>query len=261
MCMSNQQVVSITGAGSGIGLALVRSFKSAGYCVSALVQNEEQKASLCNEFKDALEIVVGDVRDHATNEKLIKQTTDRFGHLDCFIANAGIWDYMLGIEEPWEKISSSFDEIFNINVKSYFSGIRAALQELKKTSGSVVMTASVSSHAVGAGGSCYMASKHAVLGMMKALAYELAPHIRVNAVAPGGTVTPLSGPASAGFDKTHMEKMPGFEDMVKGLTPLGFAAKAEDVVAPYLLLASRDQGKFITGTVINIDGGMALGRK
>lgn len=261
MCMSNQQVVSITGAGSGIGLALVRSFKSAGYCVSALVQNEEQKASLCNEFKDALEIVVGDVRDHATNEKLIKQTTDRFGHLDCFIANAGIWDYMLGIEEPWEKISSSFDEIFNINVKSYFSGIRAALQELKKTSGSVVMTASVSSHAVGAGGSCYIASKHAVLGMMKALAYELAPHIRVNAVAPGGTVTSLSGPASAGFDKTHMENMPGIEDMIKGLTPLGFAAKAEDVVAPYLLLASRDQGKFITGTVINIDGGMALGRK
>jgi cis-1,2-dihydro-1,2-dihydroxynaphthalene/dibenzothiophene dihydrodiol dehydrogenase len=58
-----------------------------------------------------------------------------------------------------------------------------------------------------------------------------------------------------------MENMPGIEDMIKGLTPLGFAAKAEDVVAPYLLLASRDQGKFITGTVINIDGGMALGRK
>ncbi|WP_300500190.1 3-(cis-5,6-dihydroxycyclohexa-1,3-dien-1-yl)propanoate dehydrogenase [Marinobacter sp.] len=259
--MSNQQVVSITGAGSGIGLALVRSFKSAGYCVSALVQNEEQKASLCNEFKDALEIVVGDVRDHATNEKLIKQTTDRFGHLDCFIANAGIWDYMLGIEEPWEKISSSFDEIFNINVKSYFSGISAALPELKKTNGSVVMTASVSSHAAGGGGSCYIASKHAVLGIMKGLAYELAPHIRVNAVAPGGTLTSLSGPASAGFDKTHMKDMPGIEEMVKGLTPLGFAAKAEDVVAPYLLLASREQGKFITGTVINIDGGMTLGPK
>jgi cis-1,2-dihydro-1,2-dihydroxynaphthalene/dibenzothiophene dihydrodiol dehydrogenase len=55
--------------------------------------------------------------------------------------------------------------------------------------------------------------------------------------------------------------MPGIEDMIKGLTPLGFAAKAEDVVAPYLLLASREQGKFITGTVINIDGGMPLGSK
>jgi cis-1,2-dihydro-1,2-dihydroxynaphthalene/dibenzothiophene dihydrodiol dehydrogenase len=259
--MNKQQVVSITGAGSGIGLELVRSFKSAGYCVSALVLNEEQKESLCDEFNEALEVVVGDVRNHETNEKLIKQTVDRFGHLDCFIPNAGIWDYMLSIEEPWEKISNSFDEMFNINVKSYFSGINAALPELKKTSGSVVMTASVSSHSAGGGGSCYIASKHAVLGMMKALAYELAPDIRVNAVAPGGTLTSLSGPASAGFDSTHMKDMPGIEDMIKGLTPLGFAARAEDVVAPYLLLASREQGKFITGTVINIDGGMPLGSK
>nr|AKA86823.1 cis-dihydrodiol naphthalene dehydrogenase [bacterium enrichment culture] len=257
--MNKQQVVSITGAGSGIGLELVRSFKSAGYCVSALVLNEEQKESLCDEFNEALEVVVGDVRNHETNEKLIKQTVDRFGHLDCFIPNAGIWDYMLSIEEPWEKISNSFDEIFNINVKSYFSGINAALPELKKTSGSVVMTASVSSHSAGGGGfhsTVRMGSRKAV-----ALAYELAPDIRVNAVAPGGTLTSLSGPASAGFDSTHMKDMPGIEDMIKGLTPLGFAARAEDVVAPYLLLASREKGKFITGTVINIDGGVPLGSK
>lgn len=74
-------------------------------------------------------------------------------------------------------------------------------------------------------------------------------------------MTSLCGSASAGFDKMHMKDMPGIDDMIKGLTPLGFAAKPEDVVAPYLLLASRKQGKFITGTVISIDGGMALGRK
>ncbi|ASW04050.1 3-(cis-5,6-dihydroxycyclohexa-1,3-dien-1-yl)propanoate dehydrogenase [Paraburkholderia aromaticivorans] len=259
--MSTQQVVAITGASSGIGLELVRSFKAAGYCVSALVRNEGQEAGLRREFKDTLQIVVGDVREHAVNEKLVKQTVDKFGHLDCFIANAGIWDYMLSIEEPWEKFAGSFDELFNINVKSYFSGISAALPELKKTNGSVVVTASVSSFAVGGGGSGYIASKHAVLGMVKALAYELAPHIRVNGVAPGGTVTSLSGSASAGFDKTQMKDMPGIDEMIKGLTPLGFAAKPEDVVAPFLLLASREQGKFITGTVISIDGGMALGRK
>jgi cis-1,2-dihydro-1,2-dihydroxynaphthalene/dibenzothiophene dihydrodiol dehydrogenase len=259
--MSTQQVVAITGAGSGIGLALVRSFKAAGYCVSALVRNEEQEACLRSEFKETLQIVVGDVREHATNQELVKQTIAKYDRLDCFIANAGIWDYMLSIEEPWEKLSGSFDEIFNINVKSYFSGISAALPELKKTRGSVVMTASVSSYAVGGGGSLYIASKHAVLGMVKALAYELAPHIRVNGVAPGGTLTSLSGPASGGFDKTQMKDMPGIDDMIKGLTPLGFAAKPEDVVAPYLLLASREQAKFITGTVIIIDGGMALGRK
>jgi cis-1,2-dihydro-1,2-dihydroxynaphthalene/dibenzothiophene dihydrodiol dehydrogenase len=97
--------------------------------------------------------------------------------------------------------------------------------------------------------------------MVKGLAYELAPHVRVNAVAPGGTLTSLSGPASAGYDKAHMKDMPGVEDMIKGLTPLGFAAKPEDVVAPYLMLASRVQGKFITGTTIYIDGGMSLGVK
>ncbi|MFV3335498.1 3-(cis-5,6-dihydroxycyclohexa-1,3-dien-1-yl)propanoate dehydrogenase [Pseudomonas sp. NY15437] len=259
--MNDQQVVAITGGGSGIGLELVRVFGKAGYGVAALVRNELQEASLRREFEDRIEIVVGDVCEHAVNQKLVKQAVDRFGRLDCFIANAGIWDYMLSIEEPWEKFGPSFDEIFTINVKSYFSGVSAALPELKKTRGSVVVTASVSSYAVGGGGSCYMASKHAVLGMVKALAYELAPHVRVNGVAPGGTVTSLTGPASAGYDKHVMKDMPGIDEMINGLTPLGFAAKPEDVVAPYLMLASREQGKFITGTVISIDGGMALGRK
>lgn len=172
--MNTQQVVAITGAGSGIGFELVRSFKAAGYRVSALVRNEEQEAGLRSEFKDDIEIVAGDVRDHATNEKLVKQTVAKFGRLDCFIGNAGIWDYMLSIDDAWEKFSGSFDEIFDINVKSYFSGISAALPELKKTNGSVVVTASVSSYAVGGGGSCYIASKHALLGMVKALAYEWA---------------------------------------------------------------------------------------
>jgi len=133
--MSAQQVVAITGAGSGIGLELIRSFKAAGYRVSALVRNEEQEVGLRSEFEDEIEIVDGDVRDHAINEKLIKQTVAKFGHLDCFIGNAGIWDYMLGIDEPWEKFSGNIDEIFDINVKSYFSGISAALPELKKRMG------------------------------------------------------------------------------------------------------------------------------
>lgn len=259
--MNIKQVVSITGGGSGIGLALVRAFKGSGYDVATLVRNAEQEQVLREEFGASLEIVVGDVRERATNENLIQKTVGRFGQLDCFIANAGIWDYMLGISEPWEKFSGSFDEIFDINVKSYFNGISAALPELKKTNGSVVVTASVSSYAVGGGGSCYIASKHAVLGMVKALAYELAPDVRVNGVAPGGTITSLSGPAAGGFDTMRMNDMPGIDDMIKGLTPLGFAARPEDVVAPYLMLASRDQGKFITGSVIAIDGGMVLGRK
>lgn len=259
--MNTKQVVSITGGGSGIGLALVRAFQSNGYDVATLVRNAEQEKALRAEFGASLEIVVGDVRERAVNESLIQKTVGRFGHLDCFIANAGIWDYMLSLSEPWEKFSGSFDEIFDINVKSYFNGISAALPELKKTKGSVVVTASVSSYAVGGGGSCYIASKHAVLGMVKALAYELAPDIRVNGVAPGGTITSLSGPAAGGFDTMRMNDMPGIDDMIKGLTPLGFAAKPEDVIAPYLMLASREQGRFITGSVIAIDGGMALGRK
>ena len=66
--MSTQQVIAITGAGSGIGLQLVRSFNAAGYCVSALVRSEEQEAGLRREFKDTLGIVVGDVREHATRK-------------------------------------------------------------------------------------------------------------------------------------------------------------------------------------------------
>lgn len=103
----------------------------------------------------------------------------------------------------------------------------------------------------GGGGPLYIATKHAVLGFIRALAWELAPDIRVNGVAPGGTLTQIFGSQAA----------EDVSSMIAAITSLGFAAKPEDHARIYALLASRTDGKFITGTVILNNGGISIGKR
>ena len=95
---------------------------------------------------------------------------------------------------PPDAIDAAFDEVFHLNVKGYLLGAKAATDELRKTKGSVIFTVSNAGFWPGGGGPLYVASKHAVMGLVKQLAYELAPDIRVNGVAPGGMSTDLRGP-------------------------------------------------------------------
>src|SRR5207302_9381670 len=116
----------------------------------------------------------------------VAETVERFGKLDTLVANAGIWDYQRRLTRLSAKeLEATFDELFSINVKGYFLAAEAAWRALVKTRGSIVMTLSNASYYVNGGGPVYTASKHACLGLMKELAYELAPKVRVNRVACG----------------------------------------------------------------------------
>lgn len=124
--------------------------------------------------------VVADVTDGAANERAVEKGLDRFGRLDVFVGNAGIFDYGAALmRTPMAALDNSFDEVFAINVKAPLLGIKAASEALAESSGSVTLTASMGSWHAGVGGVVYTASKHAVVGLVRQLAFELAAGVRV----------------------------------------------------------------------------------
>ncbi len=145
-----------------------------------------------------------------------------------------------------------------VNVKSQLVSVRAALPELRRAGGSVVLTVSTSGFYPGRGGVLYVASKFAVRGCVIALAHELAPEVRVNGVAPGGTLgTELTGPRSLGLADSVLGAAPGREQDLRRRTPLQVALTGEDHAGSYVFLAS-DRARGITGTVVHSDGGVGV---
>jgi NAD(P)-dependent dehydrogenase (short-subunit alcohol dehydrogenase family) len=117
--------------------------------------------------------------------------------LDVLVNCVGIFGFYRGLADLGEELDEAFDEMFRANVKSQLVPVKAALAELRRSRGSVVLTVPTSGFYPGRGGILYVASKFAVRGCVVALAHALAPEIRVNGVAPGGTLgTQLAGPAS-----------------------------------------------------------------
>jgi cis-1,2-dihydro-1,2-dihydroxynaphthalene/dibenzothiophene dihydrodiol dehydrogenase len=262
MMKLQDQVAIITGASSGIGLAVAKHFINEGAKLGLLVRTEKDAEMLNETFGDKVIVTIGDVRNYSDNEKLVESTVNKFGKLDCFIGNAGIWDYMSAVNTTDAKLlESSYRELFDINLLGYVLGAKASLAALKESKGSMIFTASSSSYSLGGGGPLYVASKHAVLGFIRALAWESAPDIRVNGVAAGGTLTPLSGPSTLGLGDASLEISDGIEEMIGAMTPLKFASKPEDHAGIFALLASREDGKYMTGTVILSDGGIGLGMR
>ena len=256
------QVALITGGGSGIGLAVVDRYIREGANVGVLANNPDHEKSLHEQFGDKVVVIVGDVRSPADNDRAVATTVAKFGKLDIFVSNAGIWDYMVPLEQmAVDSIPDIFDEVFGVNVKGYLLGARASIAELKKTNGCMIFTASTSSFFTGGGGPIYIASKHAVIGVVKALAHEFAPEVRVNAVAPGGTLTPLGGSKAAGQGDVKLWDMPGLDSLISGMTPLGFIAKPEQHAGLWVTLASREDSSYVTGIVVLSDGGIGIGKR
>ena len=131
---------------------------------------------------------------------------------------------------------------------------------LRRSHGSLIFTASSSSRYAGGGGALYVAAKHAVVGLMRQLAYELAPDVRVNAVAPGATATGLAGLSEAPIGRGRLDDRPEMFERIGATVPLGFVADPSDHSALYVLLASRSEAPFMTGAVIPSDGGMDVRR-
>ena len=251
------EVAIVTGAGSGIGKGIVHRFVQEGAKVVAFDLSADRLKSLKQEL-DAVAIVQGDVRSLDDNRKAVATAVAEFGKLSVFVGNAGIHDGRRKLEGlSDEEIENGFAEVFGVNIKGYLLGAKAALTELKKTKGRMVFTLSTSSFYVG-GGVLYVASKHAALGMMRQLANELAPDIRVNGVAPSGTATNLRTASSLAGDKPATVSVFGTDPSAGPANNLlQFNIAPEDHAAAYVLLASS-QSKTMTGTVLHTDAGRGV---
>ncbi len=253
------QVALVTGGGSGIGRAVVARFIEEGARVGVMERIATRADQLRSEFGDAVIGIVGDVARLADNKRAVTETVRAFGRLDIFVGNAGVFDtYVKLAEFDEEKLSQAYDELFGVNVKGVIFGAKAALPELIKTAGCMVFTASVAGFNSGGGGSLYTASKHAVVGLIRQLAVELGPQIRVNGVAPGGTMTDLRGLVSLGNDDRSQFAAPGMADQLRAHNPLHIALEPADIAGAYVFLSSRTSARGITGTIVRVDAGGML---
>jgi NAD(P)-dependent dehydrogenase (short-subunit alcohol dehydrogenase family) len=245
--------VLITGGAAGLGLSIARAFNDEGAFVTILDRSEASLAAAQIALPSA-QFVMGDVTRYADNTSAVAKAVSAFGGLDAFIGNAGIFDRNASLRDlPEDRVSGAIDELLGINVKGYILGARAALEQLAIRRGTIIFSASVSSFHPAFGGTLYVTAKHAVAGLTKRLAVELAPQIRVNAVAPGYISTKLGGLSA--LDHAVPDDVPAGPP--PGNFLLGFKPEPEDYSGIYTFLAS-DAARMITGTTILADGGSSI---
>lgn len=257
MGLLERNVTLITGGGSGLGRAIVERFINEGAKVGVLERSADKAKQLEDDFGDDVVVTVGDVSLAADNKAAVDATVEAFGRLDTFIGNAGLWDFNQQlIATPLETLAVSFDELYGVNVKGYVLGARAALDALIDSGGSMIFTLSNAAFLPGGGGPLYVSSKHAVVGLVRELAYELEDQVRVNGVAPGGMSTDLRGLPSLGQADTSFSAVIdsyGGGDAIAAAIGRKFFPKPEDYVMGYVVLAS-DESRATNGAVFEMHG-------
>lgn len=248
----------VVGGGSGIGRAVVEAFLAEGAAAVVLDRDAKKCASLSARFPQIV-TVVGDATSREANEMAVDAANRELGGLDTLVNCVGVFDFYKGIADlDADVIDQAFDEMYSANVKSHIHSVKAALGSLQVSGGSVILTESTSSYYPGKGGVLYVSSKFAVRGLVAALGHELAPAIRVNGVAPGGTLnTDLRGLSSLGLNSVRLDDTLGEEHERAALSPLRLALSPADHAWAFVYLAS-DRSRGITGTVVHSDGGAAI---
>lgn len=250
----------VVGAGSGIGRAVVDAFAAEGAKVAALERDSDKCDRLRRQLPEVA-VAEGDATTRQANERAVALAVDTFGGLDTLVNCVGVFDFYRGVADiDAGALADAFDEMFRTNVLSHLQSVKAALPALRAAgASSIVLTESASSFYPGRGGVLYVSSKFAVRGLVSALAHELAPGIRVNGVAPGGTLgTDLRGLASLGLQGTRLDDAPGRAAEVAARTPLRVALSGADHAWSFVFLAS-DRSRGITGETVRPDGGFGLG--
>lgn len=257
------KVALITGAASGIGRVVARRFLDDGARVVGVDINADRLASLETELGAGFAGSTGDVREPADLERAVATAVERFGKLDVLVGNAGVYDGNLALTDiPAERLTTAWRALYEVNVLGQLHAVRAAADALAQSgAGAIVLTSSHSAANPGVGGGAlYTSSKAAVNGLVRQLAHELAPAVRVNGVAPGGTITDLRIVAELADivgRSTNFEDAERISKLIEDATPLRLVATAEDHAVLYSLLAS-DAARAITGVVIESDGGTGV---
>ena len=246
--MEDRKVVLITGGTRGIGKSVAERFAKEGYnLVLNYVSENTDIESIKNNFKEygnEVLILKADVSKFDECENLVKETISKFGKIDVLVNNAGITkDGLIAMMKE-----EAFDRVIDINLKGTFNMTRNVVPYMmKKRCGNIVNISSVVGVAGNAGQSNYAASKAGIIGFTKSLAKELsARNIRVNAVAPGFIDTDMTSVLTDKVKENIYAQIP--------LKRMGDAKEVANVV--YFL--SNDESSYITGQVINVDGGMIM---
>jgi len=253
----NRRVI-VTGAGSGIGKAIVKRFLNEGAHVLGVVRKAEQ----VDEFTDHDEFcyVVGDVNNYSTNEIAVITAIEKWGGLDVMIANAGVWDFFKKLQKMSAKeLEDGFSQIMSTNVRAVLMAAHASYPALNESKGALITTGSNACFRPGGGGPLYTASKYALRGVVGQLALDFAPNVRVSGVAPGATDTPISGiDALNQRQKSMNQDRERLESMGQHI-PLGRISSPEEHTDLYVTLASENGARYITGTILISDGGLSAG--
>lgn len=250
----------VVGAGSGIGRAVVDAFHAEGARVAVLERDHDKGEALRHQLPQ-VPVVEGDATTGEANDRAVAAAVDAFGGLDTLVNCVGVFDFYRGIVDiDAGDLEAAFDEMFKTNVLSHLRSVKAAVPALRaQTGSSIVLAESASSFHPGRGGVLYVSSKFAVRGLVTALAYELAPQIRVNGVAPGGTLnTDLRGLATLGLGAIRLGDTPNREHDLAARTALNVALSADDHAWSFVFFAS-DRSRGITAGTAHSDGGFGLG--
>jgi NAD(P)-dependent dehydrogenase (short-subunit alcohol dehydrogenase family) len=256
------KVALVTGAASGIGRGVVRRFAADGAVVVGADVSEEGLREVEAELGVAFAPAPGDVRDPAAMAAAVATAVERHGRLDVLVANAGVYDGNVALTSiPAERLAEAWRAVYEVNVLGQLHAVRAAAAALVSSRGAIVLTSSHSAANPGVGGGAlYMSSKAAISGLVRQLAHELAPDVRVNGVAPGGTITGLrvvAELAELAGKSVNFEDAERISALIEDMTPLRLVATPEDHAVLYSLLAS-DAARALTGVVIESDGGTAV---
>jgi len=242
------KIAVVTGGNSGIGLAIAMAFAQAGAQVVILGRRQDAVDAAVARIGAGTVGVVGDVADLATHDRLIAEVHRRFGGLDIYVANAGT-----AILEPSATVSAdNFDIQFSTNTRGTFFGVMKALPKMQDGA-SIILISSIASAKVLDGHAVYAGTKAAIEAFARSWALELKDRkIRVNVISPGPVDTPIL--AKLGIDDGARAD---FDSAMAQAIPLGRMGRTEELASAALYLAS-DESRFVTGTNIRIDGGMAL---
>jgi len=240
-------VVLITGALTGIGRAAALSFAKAGHRVVASGRRADAGQALVGELRSLgaeAEFVQADVRDEADIRRLVDGTVARFGRLDVAVNNAGTEGQVGPITV---QTAESYAATFDTNVLGVILSMKHEVRVMKAQGrGSIINISSTYGHEGAAGAAIYVASKHAVEGLTKSVALEVAKSgIRVNAVAPGPTDTGML---------TRFTGTPENKAALVTTVPMGRLGLTEELANAIVFIAS-DEASFINGHILNVDGG------
>jgi NAD(P)-dependent dehydrogenase (short-subunit alcohol dehydrogenase family) len=237
--------VVLTGAGRGLGELLAHAFSRGGALVALVARTKSEICAVADALPGPSLVFSGDVTDAEFNEAVADTTVLEWGGIDVWICNAGISPIVAG---PLKTDPAVWREVLDVNLTGAFLGARAAARVMGQ-GGRLIFTGSVLGERPCRGLSAYSASKAGLVGMAKGLALDLASSgITVNVVAPGWFDSPLAEPWKAN---------PDVSARVVGHTVQKRWGSSTDLAGAYQFLAS-DASAFVTGTVINVDGGYLL---